>query len=313
MNFAAISGQNGTLDFEQILKGDVIALQEVDYRQERSAAMHIKELAQSLGMAHWVFARTLIGTPGAKHRKVCDDEAKYISSVAGVGNGFEEFPDGLACYGIGIISRLPITKIDVLSFNNNRFGMPLIIPMANKNFENNYENPKVDFNDEQRSGGLPKNSEYLFDLGDLHQNEKIKARIAYVTDEPRVALAVELANKITVINTHLSFIPGVNISQLRKIAQWADNLPTLFPGHYDQAQFIAGDLNLGWNLPNIILHKRGWSSLNPYTSYPAMKPKIKFDYILGKNLKVTAEVIPVIEKWSGVSDHLPISVNIRNI
>ena len=67
-----------------------------------------------------------------------------------------------------------------------------------------------------------------------------KIQFIYVKDEPRVALAAELANGFTVVVTHLSFVPFVNYFQLMKIRRWLKRIP----GEH----LIVGDLNLGWSL-----------------------------------------------------------------
>ena len=119
------------------------------------------------------------------------------------------------------------------------------------------------------------------------------ARLMYVADEPRVALAAILENGITVITSHLSFVPGVNTWQLHKIKNWAKNLPG--------KKIFLGDFNALW------FGKAGLKSLNRSKSYPAWKPKAKFDYILSNDL--TATEISLL--YTGISDHLPIGVEIK--
>ena len=136
------------------------------------------------------------------------------------------------------------------------------------------------------------------------ENKKGKqsVRMIYVADEPRVALAATLDNGWTVINTHLSFVPFVNYRQLRKIKKWAAELAAK---HGTQA-LIIGDLNLPKGLPAV---GSKWNSLVEQNSYPSWGGKVQFDYILSNSLKSDQyEAFPTIN--TGVSDHLPVRVNI---
>ena len=124
-------------------------------------------------------------------------------------------------------------------------------------------------------------------------------RAIYVNDEERVALAAHLDNGWIVINTHLSFVPFVNLYQLGKVKQWAKKLSD--GGKYKV--LIIGDLNLPKNLS-------GWNSLITQKSYPSWGAKVQFDYILSNTLDThQIEVLPT--SVTGVSDHLPISIRIN--
>jgi endonuclease/exonuclease/phosphatase family metal-dependent hydrolase len=136
------------------------------------------------------------------------------------------------------------------------------------------------------------------------ENKKGKqtVRAIYVADEPRVALAATLENGWTVINTHLSFVPFVNYRQLRKIKKWAAELSA----QYGTQTLIIGDMNLPKGLPAV---RSAWNSLVEQNSYPSWGAKIQFDYILSDSLKPDQyEALPTVV--TGVSDHLPIRVNI---
>jgi len=136
------------------------------------------------------------------------------------------------------------------------------------------------------------------------ENKKGKqsVRMIYVADEPRVALAATLDNGWTVINTHLSFVPFVNYRQLRKIKKWAAELSA----QYGTQVLIIGDMNLPKGLPAV---GSSWNSLVEQNSYPSWGAKIQFDYILSNSLRPDQyEALPTIN--TGVSDHLPVRVNI---
>ena len=118
-------------------------------------------------------------------------------------------------------------------------------------------------------------------------------KIRYVADEPRVAIAAVLENGITIITAHLSFVPGVNTWQLRKIKKWANSLPG--------KKIFLGDFNALW------FGKAGLGSVNSKKSYPAWSPKVKFDYILTGQLNCQEIELPYL----GISDHLPLGVKIN--
>lgn len=169
-------------------------------------------------------------------------------------------------YGIGIVSKIPVVHWDRLELGKSVFGMPLIIPAENK-------------------------------------KGKQSIRFIYVADEPRVALAATLDCGWTVINTHLSFVPGVNYWQLRKIKHWAKKLSE----QYTTQVLIIGDMNLPKGLPAIA---STWNSLVTQNSYPSWGAKIQFDYILSNTLAPDQfEALPTIV--TGMSDHLPICVAIQ--
>jgi endonuclease/exonuclease/phosphatase family metal-dependent hydrolase len=174
-------------------------------------------------------------------------------------------------YGIGIVSRVPVISWHRLNLGNSPIGMPLVVP------------------------------------GD--ETGKGRPRFIYVRDEPRVAIAAVLENGWIVINTHLSFVPGFNLVQLRKIKRWARKL-----GEENKCRVvIMGDLNLPKNLPVLA---SDWISLVQQNTYPSWGAKIQFDYILaqglhegeGQPLKFSSLTISKL----GISDHLPLAVEILN-
>jgi endonuclease/exonuclease/phosphatase family metal-dependent hydrolase len=162
-------------------------------------------------------------------------------------------------YGIGIISKIKVLKWHRLNLGRSRVGMPLLIP----------------------------------------NTETGKAKAIYIKDEPRLALAAELENGWTVINTHLSFVPGMNIFQLAKLKNWADT--------FGEKVLLLGDFNLPVGIPAI---GSNWQSLHVQNTYPSWQPKIQFDYILSKGVALK-DVIQIPTTKSGISDHLPLSIEIK--
>ena len=182
----------------------------------------------------------------------------------------------IGSYGIGIVSKIPVLQWKRLNLGNSPIGMPLLVPRTGE------------------GGGEPK-------VGGVQP--------IYVRDEPRCALAAVLENGFTVINTHLSFVPGVNISQLNRLKRWALEIAA----HTKTTPIIFGDLNLPKNLPVV---GSSWKSLVTMNSYPSWKPSIQFDYLLapiasteiGGSIKSYKHLAP---EFTGISDHLPVSVAIN--
>jgi endonuclease/exonuclease/phosphatase family metal-dependent hydrolase len=163
-------------------------------------------------------------------------------------------------YGIGIVSKIKVLQCHRLDLGRSLIGMPLLIP----------------------------------------NTETGKAKAIYIKDEPRVALAAQLENGWTVINTHLSFVPGMNLIQLAKLKKWADS--------FGEKVLLMGDFNLPSAIPAI---GSKWQSLYAQSTYPSWKPKIQFDYILSKGVDLK-DVIQVPTIASGISDHLPLTIAIPN-
>ena len=161
-------------------------------------------------------------------------------------------------YGIGIISKIKVLKWHRLNLGRSIVGMPLLIP----------------------------------------DTETGKAKAIYIKDEPRVALAAKLENGWTVINTHLSFVPGMNLYQLSKLKKWADS--------FGEKVLLLGDFNLPGGIPAI---GSNWQSLHLQNTYPSWKPMIQFDYILSKGVALK-DVIQVPTTKSAISDHLPLTIEI---
>jgi len=172
-------------DFIRACNIDVIGLQEVDDEQPRSGHhSQVERIAERMSIAsgktadesnysYYAFARTVIGTPGFAWRSLRKGEQ--------VMNPEDTEPS----YGIGLISRIPVTKWHTLNLGRSLIGLPLAVP-----------------------GGKDGKS----------------VRFLYVKDEPRIALAAELENGFTVAVTHLSFVPLVNLWQLFRVKRWLGRL-----------------------------------------------------------------------------------------
>jgi endonuclease/exonuclease/phosphatase family metal-dependent hydrolase len=163
-------------------------------------------------------------------------------------------------YGIGLISRLPVRHWWARRFSPAPFRLPLAVP------------------------GHP------------------RPRLMAIPDEPRVAIAALVEGPhgpFTVLTTHLSFVPGFNMHQLRVLVRWVARMP--------QPVFILGDLNLPGPIPGRISH---WTSLARAATYPSTNPKVQFDHVLA--LGVGLEAVRDVEVLAlPVSDHCALAVDLE--
>jgi endonuclease/exonuclease/phosphatase family metal-dependent hydrolase len=130
----------------------------------------------------------------------------------------------------------------------------------------------------------------------------VGGRVILLPDEPRVLLAavVETAHgPVTVATTHLSFVPGWNVRQLRRSVRALRALPG--------PRVLLGDLNLPAGVARVV---SGWRVAARLPTYPSPAPKIQLDHVL---------VDPAFPTWTraastpatGVSDHRPLVVDLE--
>ncbi len=244
----------------------VLAVQEIDYFLPRSNSVNqIQEIAKAMKAVDWAFAPAIIGTPGEKWRALKDSDESIITSASKAPTKSALTKGNFAgAYGIAFASTIPVTAYERIELGRSLVGMPLLVP-----------------------GG---------------EDGRGKPKFIYVHDEPRVALVAHLENGWSIISTHLSFVPGLNVAQLKKLKRWAEKSAA----QTGNRVAIMGDLNLPKSLP--VLGSK-WNSLATQNTYPSWGAKIQFDYILTKD---PAKNLKVIETTAtGISDHLPITVEIE--
>lgn len=142
-------------------------------------------------------------------------------------------PD-LPHYGVGLASRFPLRNIEVMRFKAAPISLPLLVPA----------DPRP---------------------------QMIK-----VADEPRVAIIADVETPIgifTVTTAHLSFVPGYNVKQLRKLTKHLNSR--------SNPVLIFGDFNLPGKLAKLVSR---WDSLADLATYPTFKPRIQFDHIISRGL-----------------------------
>jgi len=125
-------------------------------------------------------------------------------------------------------------------------------------------------------------------------------KVIVVDEEPRVALVAVLETphgELTVVNTHLSFVPGWNRRQLRRLRRDL----TAFPGPL----VLMGDLNMTPPTPAAVT---GWRPLAEGLTFPVQEPDRQLDHVLlrGELGPVTATSAPAL----GLSDHRALVVDL---
>jgi endonuclease/exonuclease/phosphatase family metal-dependent hydrolase len=130
------------------------------------------------------------------------------------------------------------------------------------------------------------------------------AGLVIVREEPRVAIVADVdfgtGGQITVVGTHLPFVPGWKVKQLRylvrEIAARTDPL------------LILGDLNLRGATPARVT---GYTSLAGAPTYPSIRPRFQLDHVLLRGPRhVLGRVVATCTPSLPVSDHRPLVVDI---
>ncbi|WP_041833764.1 endonuclease/exonuclease/phosphatase family protein [Actinoplanes sp. N902-109] len=131
-----------------------------------------------------------------------------------------------------------------------------------------------------------------------------EGRILMIKDEPRILIAAVIdapGGPMTVANTHLSFVPGWNLRQLRHAVRALRSLPA--------PRILMGDLNMPAGPVRAVT---GWHTLARRATYPSPAPRAQLDHILadprgghalGRVAQVATPAVPV-------SDHRPLVVHL---
>lgn len=125
-------------------------------------------------------------------------------------------------------------------------------------------------------------------------------KVLVVKEEPRAALIAELETPLgtlTVVNTHLSFVPGWNRRQLRRLRRDL----TAFPGPL----VLMGDLNL---TPPVPAQLTGYAPLAHDPTFPADSPARQLDHILAR--EPLAPVHASTAREFELSDHRALVVDL---
>jgi endonuclease/exonuclease/phosphatase family metal-dependent hydrolase len=128
-------------------------------------------------------------------------------------------------------------------------------------------------------------------------------RLIITSEEPRVAVAAVVDSPVgdlTVANTHLSFVPGWNVLQLRRLRRDLASLPGTL--------VLMGDLNLPDSRPARITRYR---PLVRELTFPAHEPRRQLDHVLlrgklGGGWQVDGRALQL-----PVSDHRALVVDVQ--
>jgi endonuclease/exonuclease/phosphatase family metal-dependent hydrolase len=127
----------------------------------------------------------------------------------------------------------------------------------------------------------------------------------WIDDEPRVCVAAVCQapwGLTTVATTHLSFVPGWNIRQLRHICNALAQLPG--------SRILLGDLNLPGALPKLA---SGWLPLTPaLPTFPGPAPRMQLDHVLTHPKKTALRVRSASAHSLSFSDHRIVAVEVES-
>lgn len=126
-------------------------------------------------------------------------------------------------------------------------------------------------------------------------------RVMVVREEPRAVVIAQLdtpSGPITVANTHLSFVPGWNRVQLRRLTRDLRALPG--------PRFLMGDLNM---TPPGPVRFTGMRSLASLPTFPSGDPTRQLDHVLVDEPSIIATGCTAPEL--PISDHRALLVDIR--
>ena len=128
--------------------------------------------------------------------------------------------------------------------------------------------------------------------------------LVLLKDEPRVLIAAVIdapTGPMTVANTHLSFVPGWNVRQLRAAVRALRGLPA--------PRVLLGDLNMPSGAVRAFC---GWRPLARRATYPSSSPRAQLDHILAdpRGAGLLGPVLQVRTPAVGVSDHRPLVVHL---
>lgn len=126
-------------------------------------------------------------------------------------------------------------------------------------------------------------------------------RLFMLSEEPRAALLARFETPLgpmTVANTHLAFVPGLNRRQLRRIVTELQGLPG--------PHLLLGDLNLSSAVAQRV---SGMRRLAAAPTFPAQHPRRQLDHVLTDDpgLTVRHQEAPLMP----ISDHRPLVVDLE--
>ncbi|MCV7015178.1 endonuclease/exonuclease/phosphatase family protein [Mycolicibacterium madagascariense] len=129
----------------------------------------------------------------------------------------------------------------------------------------------------------------------------VPRRVLIASDEPRAAVMAGFdtpLGPLTVATTHLTFVPGWNRRQLRRVVAAVNERPG--------PRLVVGDLNLR---ASVARRESGMHTLAVAPTYPAHRPRRQLDHVLTNDPGLSAR------HWEApampISDHRPLVVDLR--
>jgi endonuclease/exonuclease/phosphatase family metal-dependent hydrolase len=125
-------------------------------------------------------------------------------------------------------------------------------------------------------------------------------RVMVVSEEPRAALIAEVDSplgRLTVVNTHLSYVPGWNRVQLRRLRRDLSAFP--------DPLILMGDLNMPAPRPAAVT---GYHSLAAGDTFPLDEPRRQLDHILLRGRLAPVRRYDVLAL--PLSDHCAVTVDL---
>lgn len=122
--------------------------------------------------------------------------------------------------------------------------------------------------------------------------------VVWLRDEPRAVVAATIRTPFgvwTIACTHLTFVQGVNVRQLRRTMRWLGGLPG--------PRLLMGDLNMPAALARRVTDAR---LLTRGATYPESRPMMQIDHVLSADPLPRARQLRV--ETPAFSDHLPVVV-----
>ena len=127
-------------------------------------------------------------------------------------------------------------------------------------------------------------------------------KLMSVSDEPRAAIIATVATAsgpVTIAATHLSFVPGWNFAQLRRLA--------IALRRREGPVLLLGDLHMFLTGNRLA---RGYTALARVPTYPSTRPRLQFDHVLARGIDPRA-VTSVSVVRLPVSDHAMLRVELE--
>lgn len=210
----------------------------------------------------------------AKAMGARDGDWRFVPTLLGTPGehwqAIDEAPSGAAgmetaggpAYGIGLVSLYPVTRWQTFRLPAAPLPAPVVV------------------------GGWPR-----------------RVGVMVLDDEPRVALAAAVetpAGPVTVVSTHLSFVPGWNAYQLRRLVAALADQP--------DPVVLLGDLNMPSPVATAVSR---WRSLARAATYPSPSPRLQIDHALtrGGGTPALPPVKRVAAERTAVSDHAALVVD----